>query len=70
MSSMKQIEASSILNISPKNINGLIKKGILKKSNPLQKNSQLDSDSVYQYQKELEERRNITPAKWIYRNDY
>ena len=58
-----KLEACKILNIKLHTLNNFIKSGLIKSYK-----TKVFSDSVYQYQKELEERRNITPAKWKYIN--
>ena len=70
MTPMKVKEVCSVLNLGAVAITRLVKQGVLKKVNPSDIHSLLDSNSVYEYKKELDERRNTNPAKWIYRNEF
>jgi hypothetical protein len=57
-------EACSILKLKRHSLNNVISSGVIKSID-----TRVDSDSVYEYKKELDERRNTNPAKWVYVND-
>ena len=62
---MNKIEACKLLDVKRHTLNNLINSGMIKSLN-----NQVEINSVYEYKKELEERRNTNPAKWIYRNEF
>jgi hypothetical protein len=63
---MNKIEATKILRVPLKAINNCIKNKIIK----VDLKGQLTDESVYDYLKELEERRNTPKPNWIYRNEF
>lgn len=63
-------EAKSILNIPVKSINKLIKEGKLRLHPITEKTSLITIDSVFEYKKELEERKSMGKPVWVNRNDY
>jgi hypothetical protein len=63
---MNKVEASKILKIRPEAINKCIKNKIIKTD----LTGKLIDESVYEYLKELDERRKIPKADWIKRNEF
>ena len=63
---MNKVEASKILKIRPEALNECIKNKIIKTD----LTGKLIDESVYEYLKELEERRKIPKADWIKRNEF
>jgi hypothetical protein len=62
-------EAQSILNLPDKSINRLIKNGKLKTQFISKKKCLVTLESVLEYKKELDERRNMSKRVWVNRND-
>lgn len=63
---MTKGEASKILNIRLESINNSIKNKKIK----LNLDGKIIDESVYEYLKELEERRKIPSVKWIHRSEF
>lgn len=58
-------ETASILRVNGNAISRLIKQGKLKLLEETKRAKKITLESILSYQKELEERRNIIPAKWL-----
>jgi hypothetical protein len=63
---MTKVSAIKILNIRLEVINECIKNKKIK----VDEKGKLIEESVYEYLKELEERRRIKPPQWIHRNEF
>lgn len=58
-------ETASILRVNGNAISRLIRQGKLKLLEETKRAKKITLESILSYQKELEERRNIIPAKWL-----
>lgn len=58
-------EASNILQISGNNVLLLIKNGTLKLYDDSKNPKRITADSIFSYKVELDERRNLSSAKWL-----
>lgn len=63
---MNKKQASQILNLRLERINALIKD----KKIEIDLTGKLSDQSVYEYLKELNERRNTKPTVWLHRNEF
>jgi hypothetical protein len=63
---MTKVKAGQILNLRPEAVVSCIKNKKLK----IDLKGELIDESVFEYKKELDERRKVQPASWIKRNEF